>query len=287
MTVGLLTITYDEPDTLPAMLASVRDVIDGPTIGLHIGERDETAEILRGFDGAEVHRAKWANFDGSWNALFKLAKGRADRFLYMQANSVLVREGPLTDLGKIPCFMLRYRRQMYEYRLPNLLRGDIAWSINAPVHGFLEPTFEAERQPLDAFVVQESDADGRRPEKTARYLPIIEKMVAENPEDARAAYYLARTLQEVGRYEEALEAYDRRLRMGGWDEELWHAHYMKGLCQMVMGLEGEGRLTLIAAYLRRPTRAEPLWMLTQSMLPPPGDLMMIEPRAYGKLVEDD
>lgn len=302
MTVGLLTITYDEPDTLPAMLASVRDVIDGPAIAFHIGEKDETAEILAAFDGAEVHRKEWANFDGSWNALFKLAKGRADRFLYMQANSVLLgntfggdaQMGELTptkfrlpELGETPCYMLRYRRQMYEYRLPNLLRGDIEWSINAPVHGFLEPTFEAERKPLDELIVQESDADGRRPEKTARYLPIIEKMAAENPDDARAAYYLARTLQEVGRYEEALEAYDRRLRMGGWDEELWHAHYMKGLCQMVMGLEGEGRLTLISAYLRRPTRAEPLWMLTQSMLPPPGDLMMIEPRAYGKLVEDD
>ena len=280
MTVGLLTITHDEPETLPAMLASVRDLITGPTLAFHIGERDETEEILREW-GAEVHRKTWDGFDGSWTQLFALAQGRADRWLYMQANSTLQAE-PLPDLADTPCFMVRYRRGPYEYRLPNLLRGDIEWVINAPVHGTLEPSFFEERRNLDALIVQESDADGRRPEKLARYLPICEQMVKDNP-TPRAVFYLARTYFDLGRFKEAIEHYDWRIRLGGWDEEQWHAMYMRGVALIRLARFAEGRAALLAAYNFRPTRAEPLHAICKSMHPPGDDLLFIEHDVYASL----
>ncbi len=286
MTLGLLTITHDEPMLLPNMLDSVRGLVDGPKLAFHIGEKDETAEILRA-DGFEVQRRQWDNFDGSWTALFAHARGKADRFLYMQANHTLERyqpapdmgRQPLPDLGDIPCYMIRYRRGPYEYRLPNLLRGDIAWSINAPVHGTLEPDCFHERLPLEAVAVNESDADGRRPEKLARYLPLMEKQFAENP-TPRNCFYLARTYFDFGRWNDAIAMYEQRINMGGWEEEAWHAHYMKGLAQIRKGDFLNGRLTLMAAYQRRPSRAEPLYAICRSMNPPSDDLLFVEPEAY-------
>lgn len=262
------------------MLASVQDLIDGPTITFHIGEHDDTIEILRDH-GAEVHRREWQNFDGSWNELFALARGRADRFIYASANETWDVGDGLPELGQVPCFMIRYTRGPYEYRLPNLLRGDIAWTISAPVHGVLLPDFFSERLPIDTPSVFVSDADGRRPEKISRYLPICEQMVAENPDDARAVFYLARTYFDVGRWKDAIAMYERRITMGGWDEEVWHAHYMKGLSQIRDGQFENGRNTLLAAYLRRPTRAEPLHAICKSMLPPQNDLLFVERDVYG------
>lgn len=277
MPVGLLAITHDETLLLPRMLASVRDVVDGPRIAFHIGEQDETAEILEA-DGFEVHRRSWENFDGSWTALFAHARYKADRFLYMQANHELISSRPLPDLGDTPCYMIRYRRGPYEYRLPNLLRGDIEWYINAPVHGTLEPDFFHERLPLDDIAVQESDEDGRRPEKIARYLPLMEKQVAENP-SPRNVFYLARTYFDVGRFEEAVEHYDWRVRLGGWEEEQWHAMYMRGVSLIRLGRFAEGRTALMAAYHFRPSRAEPLHAICKSMNPP-GDVLFIERDVY-------
>ncbi len=278
MTLGLLTITHDEPVLLPAMLDSVRDLIDGPKLAFHIGEHDETAEILEA-DGFDVQRRQWDNFDGTWTSLFAHARGKADRFLYMQANSTLEQDGELPDLGDVPCYMIRYRRGLYDYRLPNLLRGDVEWSINAPVHGTLEPSFFEERLPLDAISVNESDADGRRPEKIARYLPLMEEQVADDP-TPRNVFYLARTYFDVGRWDEAIVLYEQRINMGGWEEEAWHALYMKGVAQIRKGDFLNGRLTLMAAYQRRPTRAEPLMAICRSMNPPGDDLLFIEPDAY-------
>ncbi len=279
MSTGLLTITHDETMLLPAMLASVQDLIDGPTIAFHVGMHYETPAILRDF-GAEVRVREWTD-DRLWNELFALARGRADRFLTMSANSVI--EGDLPHLAnEVPCYMIRHRRGPYEFRLPNLIRGDIEWTVSRPCHATLEPSFFAERQPLDDLVVQISDDDGRRPEKIARYLPICEQMVAENPGDARAVFYLARTYFDVGRFEDAIEMYDRRIRMGGWDEEVWHSHYMKGVAQIRLAKFEDGRNTLLAAYLRRPSRAEPLHAICKSMLPP-DDLLFIESDVYGSI----
>lgn len=260
------------------MLPSVRDLIDGPTIAYHIGEHDETPEILREF-GAEITVKNWDGFDGSWTQLFAEARGRADRFLYMQANHELVRDGELPDLNGAPCHMIRYRRGPYEYRLPNLLRGDIEWSINAPVHGTLEPSFFAERQQLDAIAVQEYDDDGRRPEKIQRYLPIMEKQVADDP-TPRNVFYLARTYFDLGRFDEAIEHYDWRIRLGGWEEEQWHAMYMRGVSLIRLSRFAEGRSALLAAYNFRPTRSEPLMAICRSMNPPGDDVLFVEPDAY-------
>lgn len=280
MTTALLTVTHDEPTTLPTMLESVRDVVDGPTLAFHVGENEETMEILHEH-GAEVERREWSDFDGTWGELFERAEGRADRLLYMGASHILKpRDEPCELDPKVPCYMVWYQRGNYDYRLENLLRGDIRWSISAPVHGIILPCFEQERQPLDTYTIYEDESNGRRPEKIARYLPICERMVAQNPKDARAVFYLARTYFDLGRFEEAVAMYERRITMGGWDEEVWHAHYMKGLAQIRMGEFGEGRLTLLAAYLRRPQRAEPLHAICKSMLPP-DDLLFIETEVYG------
>ncbi len=280
MTVALLTITHDEPDTVQQMLASADRLVDGPRIAWHIGERDDTAEIMREL-GVEVHRRPWDNFDGSWSSLFAYARFKADRLLYLQANSVLVEHGPLPELGEVPCYMIRYRRGPYEYRLPNLLDGGLEWFINAPVHGTLEPSYFDERLPLDAWLVQESDDDGRRPEKLARYLPLMQQQVAENP-SPRNVFYLARTYFDLGRFDEALEYYDWRIRLGGWSEEQWHAMYMRGVSLIRLSRFDEGRNALLAAYHYRPTRAEPLHAICQSMYPPTEDLLFVEHDVYAQ-----
>ncbi len=107
-------------------------------------------------------------------------------------------------------------------------------------------------------------------------------MVEENPDDARAVFYLARTYFDVGRFPEAIGMYARRVAMGGWDEEVWHAHYMMGVAQIRLAQFEEGRSTLMAAYHRRPSRAEPLNAICKSMLPP-DDLLFIESEVYGSL----
>ena len=69
-------------------------------------------------------------------------------------------------------------------------------------------------------------------------------------------FYLARTFKDLGRWFEAIEAYERYLAAGGWHDERWQACYDLALCWRELGEWDQartgagGRLRLIRGGLR-------------------------------------
>ena len=57
------------------------------------------------------------------------------------------------------------------------------------------------------------------------YVEILTAALQRDPSDTRALFYLARTFKDLGRWFEAIEAYERYLAAGGWHDERWQACY--------------------------------------------------------------
>src|SRR6185312_14737407 len=74
---------------------------------------------------------------------------------------------------------------------------------------------------------------------------------------------LARTYDDMGRYDEAVNWYQRRASLGGWDEEAWYATFRLGVCLLKAGLIERGRDQLWSAWAQRRHRAEPLATLAE------------------------
>ena len=55
-------------------------------------------------------------------------------------------------------------------------------------------------------------------------LPLLTKERAKKPDDTRVAFYLAQTYDLIGDLENALKAYQERIDMGGWLQEVFEAH---------------------------------------------------------------
>ncbi len=51
-------------------------------------------------------------------------------------------------------------------------------------------------------------------------VPVLQKAMLENPDDPRLPFYLGLTLQAIDRHAEAMEAFQRRIDMGNWHEEV-------------------------------------------------------------------
>lgn len=277
-TVGLVVMAKDEAAHLPRMFASVESLIDAFTL-VDVGSDDNTVEVARGL-GATVHRLPWVDFLETPTRTLQLAKGSADYLLILSANDLVEQSEPLPALTA-PQYMLRHRRHGATFRMPALVDGRADWHYEGPpVHSYLAPVLAEQREPLDALTVIQLDDDGRRAEKHRRYLAELEKHLEANPDDPRTVFYLGQTLKVLGRYEEAAAMLERRIALGGWEEEVWYAQYQKGQCEVAAGRWYDGRMTLLAAYFRRPTRAEPLRMIAMSMLPPADDLINVELDAY-------
>lgn len=279
-TVGLLMMCRDEAPHLPRAVASVESMIDSFTV-VDVGSSDDTVQVAKRL-GARVHRRKWVDFIHNGNQLMKLGKGSADYLLIMSANDVIEQLAPLPELAA-PQYMPIHRRNGISFRMPVLLKGDVDWHYHGPpVHSYLAPPMIDERQHLDSFVVNQLDDDGRREEKTLRYKVMLEDWVAKHPQDPRGVFYLAGTYWSLDRFDDAAAMYERRIALGGWDEEVFVAQYAKGKCELAAGRWYDGRITLLNAYWRRPTRAEPLRAICQSLIAPSGDVLFVEEDCYGQ-----
>jgi hypothetical protein len=149
----------------------------------------------------------------------------------------------------------------FTWRLPLLLNGRRQWSYKGAAHSYLV----SDGNPC---VVENLDCWGIRPgpgaavtrEKIERDRILLEQELADEPGNARTVFYLAQTYRDLDMHELAADMYRRRVRMGGWDQEVFWAVYQEGLIRSWARFE-DGVPFLLEAYERRPSRCEPLHVL--------------------------
>ncbi len=100
-----------------------------------------------------------------------------------------------------------------------------------------------------------------RQEKIERDTRLLEEDLERDPENPRTFFYLGQTHKFAGRFEDAARCYRRRVKLGGWQEEAWYAEWQEAVCRLKLGDEASFERGCLAAYDRRPHRAEPLFSL--------------------------
>jgi tetratricopeptide (TPR) repeat protein len=89
----------------------------------------------------------------------------------------------------------------------------------------------------------------------------MEEWIVEEPENARAWFYLAQGYETINRIGDAITTYSKRTKMGGYIAEVWYSHYRMA---QLLTLQGDWTLAkqkYLEAYECQPHRAEPLYWL--------------------------
>lgn len=176
------------------------------------------------------------------------------------------------------------------WRYEGVLHEDVV--LDGPYHCGL---------PVEGALIR-STRDGARAKDPTHYERDAEILLAEherNPSDARTVFYLANSLRDAGKIEEALKWYDKRALMPGWDQETWACSHERARCMILLGREPKDVLEAhLLAYGCRPGRAETLRQLARylkqigapvvaalfdaeaSRTPIPSDLLFVDTQAY-------
>lgn len=124
--------------------------------------------------------------------------------------------------------------------------------IDVPANGMIEGA---------SFI---DHADGsNRVEKYPRDAKLLNDALASDPTNGRYWYYLGNTYRDWGQYALAVDAYDRRIALGGWEEETHSAMMNRAGSLRSMGDLPGFTQGMIDAYNFRPRRAEPLYDLAR------------------------
>jgi len=89
----------------------------------------------------------------------------------------------------------------------------------------------------------------------------LKKGLDEDPTNVRYMFYLAQSYKCVHLFEDSIRYYKKRIRAGGWDEEVWNSYYSIGECYLALNNTEKFEEYMQKAYKFRPTRAEPLYKM--------------------------
>jgi tetratricopeptide (TPR) repeat protein len=258
----LCMIVRDEARVIDRCLRSVQELIDHWVI-CDTGSSDNTPELIRaaleGIPG-ELHERPWVDFGHNRTELVTLAHGAADYLLLIDADMTVSHEGSLPDDLGADSYLVRHAEDP-EYWIKRLVRGDRQWRFVGRTHEYITTDEPEHEGTLDAIVIHHYGDGGTRQAKFERDLRLLSEELEQDPHNPRTTFYLAQTLRDLGRPEEAIDVYRRRTWMGGWEEEVFYSLYQVGALSARCGHHDQAVSALFEAWSHSPQRAEPLYAL--------------------------
>lgn len=254
--IELLMLVKNEQAMLPQTLPLLSELVDCWTIidtGSTDGTPEAAAELLSGVPG-EMHQREWRSFADNRNDLFDLCHGDEWLLLWDADWEPVIHPKLKEWLAGNPCpstsaWMIEVRDRGLAWWLPQLLRYGHPWRFAGQAHACLQNLVRHQKLRGLAANHLRAGAGGNSTERLEANLEALRD--GYYADDPRATFYTAETLKNLGRTFEAVDAYQKRARMDGWEEEAWYAEYQAA--KLEKDVPG-----LLAAHHRRPWRHEPL-----------------------------
>lgn len=272
MKICLNAIVKDEANGIHVMLESVASFIDYYVI-VDTGSTDDTKKIIKeyfddkGIEG-EIHDKPWYDdFGKSRTEALELAKGKGDYLLLMDATDRFVGVPKLDVQDLKDGYYVNLKHGNTEFNRKVIVKNDekLEWKYVGVLHEYIMSPHTTTVGRLKDCGVECNVVVSARDSNPNKYLDdirVLQKGLEDEPDNVRYQFYLAQSYRNVGMYEKAIETYMKRIKMGGWREELYDSHYNIGLCMMNLSTESETIEKWMADTVAKfPHRAEPLHAL--------------------------
>ncbi len=271
-------IVRNEAHIIRETLESVEPYISSWVI-VDTGSDDGTQDLIsnhmarHGISG-ELYERPWRNFGLNRTEALELAQGHGDYIWVIDADDAVVGTVDFGQLGA-DLYELRHRSPYGTFWVPRLFRDGSPARYQGVVHEFVTCDGPLVTARLEGDYHIESRRLGARnldqQKKYARDRDLLLAELERNPEDARSVFYLAQsycdlaiTKGDQADYVNARKWYERRIEMGGWEEEVYYAKFT---IAEIMPKLGAPWPEVLDAYLRaweyRMTRAEPLYTIAR------------------------
>jgi glycosyltransferase involved in cell wall biosynthesis len=264
-TICLNMIVKNEKDVIKRSLSSVKNFIDYWVI-VDTGSTDGTQKIIKEFMKdipGELYEREWVDFAFNRNQALSLAKNKADYVLFLDADDQLVFEKdfkkPKLDLD---FYLIKIKHGSLEHFRTHLVKNSLNWKWEGVIH---EAITSSQSQTygniLNVFNLISTDgARSKDPHKFEKDALVLEKAISKDPDNRRYMFYLAQSYRDAGKYKLAIKNYEKRVAMGGWDQEIFWSLYQIAKMQQILQLDPSVFISsFFKAFVYRDSRVEPLY----------------------------
>lgn len=258
--ISLVMILKNEEASIQKTLLSVGHFIDRYTIWVDDKSTDRTFDLLaEGLDSSQgkIIRGTFEDFSQARNAALA-AETEATFSLMLSGGESLVDGEALLEFCQDHvddtdgAYDIEVQLGANRYPSPRLTRTGSAWHYEGVTHEVLvspDGSLPTKRVP-DAWVLHEKNGGSR----DRWYLDA--KLLREEwdrKNTPRTAFYLGQSYELLGEMAKALKWYERRVKMGGWWEEVYESMFRSAK------LRGCDLEEMLEVHNFAPHRAEPLY----------------------------
>jgi glycosyltransferase involved in cell wall biosynthesis len=274
-TICLAMIVKNETKVLERCFDSLyndkRKIIDYWVI-CDTGSSDGTQDLIKNYwekkgVKGELHQHEWKNFGHNRSLLMKLAKGKADYIITLDADEIFKFEDdfrmPYLDKDM---YLIWSRKGSTDYQRLQLVSDRFEWYYKGVCHEYLTHIEKEGNIPVSKGVMSKMMnipyPDGSRssdPHKYRRDALLFEQVLLDEPDNSRYIYYTAQSYRDCQDFDNAIKYYKKRVEMAPNcnSEETYYAQYQIALCKICKNEPFENyAVDLLKAYNIRPIRLE-------------------------------
>lgn len=265
-------IVKNEAARIERCLKSVIPYVNFVAI-LDTGSTDDTVRIIKQVCHEYavpcfIERGEFYNFSQARNDAFTWAReatrGYATFALMVDADMELVVDDP-TAFDNLDMEALSYdlMQKGGSVAYANRRLVSLSWGA-APYVGVTHEYIDVPTAGMIEGAWFKDYADGaNRVNKFERDAKLLEEALVGEPNNGRYWYYLGNTYRDGNQPLLAADAYEKRIALGGWDEETYSAMGNLASAYLDAGHHTKYVEQMLKAYSFRPQRAEPLYELAK------------------------
>jgi hypothetical protein len=227
---------------------------------------DRTPEVVLeklGSIPGTLHQTEWRERGPSRTEALRLAKGKADYHLVLDAGTTLDVAGDYRSALEADSYLLRQTGPA-ECWVERLVSDRHDWDCVGAVHEYIRSRAASTRERLDGLTITPQEDETSRGERCREAIELLNTSIERGVNVPRSTFYLAQSYRDIGNLAQAVELYEKRTTMGGWEEEVWYSHYQVARLQQRMGVSWLLVLhKYLEAYQFRPSRIEPLHQIAK------------------------
>lgn len=269
----LTMIVRNESNNMKRLLDSVKSIIDMVSI-VDTGSTDNTEEVIMEWSKENdvpttVHHEPFQDF--SYNRTHSV---QAAKKAYPEADYLLLSDADfvweIDKGGKFDKKLLidhKYLIEQYNKSLTywnvRMLNAKVDWFCEGVTHEYWreassqsEYSGEIRTARIRTLAIDDREDGGFKSEKFTRDERLLRGGLAD-PETkpslkTRYKFYLGQTLKDMGRFEESIEWYEKRIADKGWYEEVYYSKFQIGVNYEQIGWKKRHVLTLMAKADKTP-----------------------------------
>lgn len=277
-TLTLIMIVKNESRIITRCLESVKSYVDHIVIS-DTGSTDSTPELIEEYlkehnIPGKVFHDEWKNFGE--NRSKSVTNGQewlkengispsSTYFITIDADMLLCFHDDFAkkDLVEKDAWLVQQKTDSIQYYNTRLFRADLPYKCIGVTHEYWGCEENRTEGKLNTVHLDDRGDGGCKSDKFTRDIALLTKGIEDDPKNERYYFYLAQSYADIGDIENSLKWYQKRIEVGGWNEEIFISHKRRGELLLKDGKHELAIAEWIKGYEILPARNETLYRIIQ------------------------